>query len=108
MRRVLISFFALLLTTCGANVPTGPAPGVGESPTASKGGEASRRSTRVDWLLEIVRAPASGQKFKVNKHGKLPQPAPQFRFKVTPPVDVPEATFTLLFLTAGSKACGIA
>lgn len=108
MRRILVSFLAFLLTTCAANVPTGPAPETTREGSTPSNSEASSRSAHADWLVEVLRAPANGQKLKVNKQGKLPQPAPQFRFKATPPVDVPEGTFTLLFLTAGSKACGIA
>lgn len=108
MRRGLVPLLALLLTTCETSPLTSPTRQAAAGPAAASAGAASNRSARADWLVEIVRAPASGQAFRLNKEGKLPQPAPQFRFKVTPAVDVPQGTFTLQLLNAGSKACGIA
>jgi hypothetical protein len=102
-----VSFLALLLTTCGGDAPTGPTRETRE-PAASSGHDVSSLSAQADWTVEVVRAPTSGQTFRVNKQGGLPQPGPKFRFKATAPVDIPEGTFKLVFLTAAGKQCGLA
>lgn len=107
-RRGTVSCLALLLTMCGGGVPTAPTRETPPAQTPRTAGAATGLSARADWPVEVLRAPESGQSFKLNGHGKLPQPAPKFRVQATPAVDIPEGTFKVLFLTAGSKPCGIA
>ena len=68
----------------------------------------SSLSDDADWFLDIIRAPKTGQVFKVNKDGMSPQPAPKFRFKAQAPVSIPESVILVYFLTAAGKECGLA
>lgn len=103
-----VTFLALMMTRCGGAGPTGPTRETRQRPGAAAAASLSSRAVHADWSLEIVRAPSSGQSFRVNRQGRLPQPAPKFRFKATAPVDVPGGTFSVQFLTAGGKQCGVA
>ena len=81
---------------------------LGQASNASNAGDSSSLSEHADWFLDILRAPKTGQVFKVNRVGMLPKPPPQFRFRVQAPVNIPESVILVYFLTAGSRECGFA
>lgn len=102
--RGAVSFFALLLAACQGNGPAGPtqdAQGTAGAPSSGKSSTSASASS-----IEILRAPENGRSFKVSKEGRLPQPAPRFRFKVTSPIDIPAGSFDVQLLNAGGKRCG--